>query len=399
MANYFTTPNMDLTVPYVNVDPGPDYANNINNSFSLIDAHDHSSGKGVQITPSGLNINAALTFNGNPLTNASYVEFQLQSSGPGVSQSLYVQNGSESPARPDLWYYDGSSAVQLTNNGSVNATIANLPGESYGAGTFTWKQGVGSTTPAAFDIGAITLRPNVAGTTNGITLQTGAISSAWTLTLPTLPSVTSFLTVDSSGNISSATALDGVLTTANLSASAGILGSQLSASAGILGSQLLGSPTIEPTQLYSGVSVSSATTVTVNSTSMTQMISIAAPTGVNGRVALISFSSTTTSGGSADIEVGGSNVSASGISGQIEILYVVPGHPGITVASFYIPANAAFPGSSANVLFYPAAAINTVHYGNGGIIPSGGNYILQAAATGSGSYVTINNLIMQVVWL
>ncbi len=380
MANYFTTPNMDLTVPYVNVDPGPDYANNINNSFSLIDSHDHSSGKGVQITPSGLNINAALTLNGNPLTNASYVEFQLQLSNPGVSQGLYVQNGSESPARPDLWYYDGSSAVQLTNNGSVNATIANLPGESYGAGTFTWKQGVGSTTPAAFDIGAITLRPNVAGATNGITLQTGAISSAWTLTLPTLPSATSFLTVDSSGNISSATALDGALTTANLSASAGILGSQLANNTVTPANCITPSTFVASTTLGSTVT-NSNTTATIT---YTPALSIAIPAAfTTSRPIYVVFTGTT----DGDWEVSAtqpSNVSASTeIYGVVQMkMYAGP----TTFATYSITCGGSTITDSGGTVHYAAVFLpaNSISF----LVPPGWNASATNISIAVGSYLS-----------
>ncbi len=49
----------------VSVTPGPDWATNLNTSLDAIDNHDHTSGKGVRITPAAMNINAALEFNGN----------------------------------------------------------------------------------------------------------------------------------------------------------------------------------------------------------------------------------------------------------------------------------------------------------------------------------------------
>ena len=51
----------------VSVTPGPDWATNLNTSLDAIDAHDHTSNKGVRIVPSAININAALEFNGNNL--------------------------------------------------------------------------------------------------------------------------------------------------------------------------------------------------------------------------------------------------------------------------------------------------------------------------------------------
>jgi hypothetical protein len=40
---------MNLPVPIVSVDPGPDWATNINACMAAIDGHDHSTGKGVPI--------------------------------------------------------------------------------------------------------------------------------------------------------------------------------------------------------------------------------------------------------------------------------------------------------------------------------------------------------------
>ena len=97
-----------------------------------------------------------------------------------------------------MWYTDGNGVpIQLTSGGLVNATIASLPGESYAAGTFFWKQGNLSTTPANFDIGSITLRPNVAGTTFGVVLNPPAgITSEYDIQLPLLPASNSFMLLD-----------------------------------------------------------------------------------------------------------------------------------------------------------------------------------------------------------
>jgi len=200
---YTTSSNMSLTIPSVGSQPGPDYASNINNSLTLIDQHDHSQGRGVQITPDGLNINTALNMQDNSLTNVTDVVFSAQTSSSTV-QALYVAPGTESPAVNDLFFNDGDgNIVQLTSGGAVNATAASIPGESYAGGTFFWKQGTGSTTPANFDIGSITLRPNTAATTNGVRLSPpSAISTQYDIALPELPaSTTNILSMDVSGNM------------------------------------------------------------------------------------------------------------------------------------------------------------------------------------------------------
>lgn len=208
------SPNMSLPVPVVGTEQGPDYALDVNSCLTLIDGHDHSPGSGVQVTPAGLNINTTLTFNSQQATNVLSVSFTAQGTASAVLQSLSVAPGTESPDPiQDLWYTDGAgTAIQITAGGLVNSTVGSLPGESYSAGTFFWKQGTGSTIPANFDIGSIVLRPNVAATSFGTTLQPpSAIASAYTLTLPPDPSTASgskFLILSTAGVITGGALVD-----------------------------------------------------------------------------------------------------------------------------------------------------------------------------------------------
>lgn len=199
--------NMNLPVPGVGNEAGPDYAFDVNSCLTLVDQHDHSPGRGVQITPAGLNINASLTMNDNSLTDVNEIVFEAQDSPDSTLQSLYVAPGIESPLTEDLWFTDGNGVqVQITSGGTVNATIASIPGESFSAGTFFWKQGTGSTTPANFDIGSITIRPNLPATTYGVRLTPNAgISSQYDLILPLLPLSNSVMTLDQFGNITTPT--------------------------------------------------------------------------------------------------------------------------------------------------------------------------------------------------
>ena len=119
-----TSPNMNLTVPIAastatgTGDTGPGYAINISNDLlTTIDQHDHSTGKGVQITPAGLNINSDLTINQNNLNQLRSARFVSQASGlvgVGDVASVYVQAG-------DLWYVNSNGTnVQLTTGSQVN---------------------------------------------------------------------------------------------------------------------------------------------------------------------------------------------------------------------------------------------------------------------------------------
>ncbi len=208
MSNVIVSQNMLLPVPVPGVDPGPDYANNLNSSLNIIDGHNHSPGSGVQINPMGLNINSNLNIQGNQLTNVYGVLFSAPASS---SQTTFLYTAPQSGGGVyDLYYNDGAgNVIPLTKAGVVNSTASSIPGESYSAGTFTWKQGAGSTTPANFDIGSITIRPNVSSTTYGITVSPpSGISSAYSLVLPALPSATSIMQLDNSGNITASLTVD-----------------------------------------------------------------------------------------------------------------------------------------------------------------------------------------------
>jgi hypothetical protein len=211
------SPQMSLPVPVVGEENGPQFAIDINNCMSIIDGHNHTLGSGALVPTAGLDINTSLSFQGNSATSVGSIVFTPQASPLTGVATLYVApNGGTGV--DDLWYDDGAgNQIALTLSGAVNATIANLPGESYSGGTFTWAQGPGSTTPAFFDIASVTIRPATAGTTNGVTVNPpSAISSAYSIYLPPLPGATSFLTIDTGGNI-----------TGNIATSGGIAGSNI----------------------------------------------------------------------------------------------------------------------------------------------------------------------------
>lgn len=242
MSTVLISPNMNLPSPIPGSTPGPEWSYDIASCLSILDSHDHSSGKGVQISPNGLNINADLPFNGNNITLLKTIRFSAQgapitSSSPNVG-CLYVSGN-------ELYFNDatGGHQVQITTNGSVNAgagSITGLPSgtasASFSSGTFVFQSA--TNTAANIDGRSIVLR-NSSASSKGLTLNPPAAMAAdFSLTLPTVPVSTCFLQIDSSGNFSGSIPVSAGLTTSNLSASAGILGSQLSASAAIIGAQI-----------------------------------------------------------------------------------------------------------------------------------------------------------------
>ena len=208
MSDTTISPNMNLIVPVVGQDPGPDWANNLNADLGILDEHNHSPGQGVQINPAGLNINADLPLNGNNLTLVKTVNFVSQlaplAGAPPNLGAIYV-------AGNELFYNDeAGNVVPITHNGSVNAGAGSITGLPNGTASVSYS-GIAQTytfqsatnTPANLDGGSITLRP-IAISPNGITINAPpSLPASYSLTLPgALPGVTSAINVDPSGNMS-----------------------------------------------------------------------------------------------------------------------------------------------------------------------------------------------------
>ncbi len=206
------SPNMNLQIPVVSQEPGPQYAVDVNTSLLTIDQHNHAFGNGVQITPNGLNINADLNFQNNNATALRTVRFTPQiSTITAASPDL----GCLYESGVDLYYNDGAgNIVRITQSGGVAGSPGSISGltspasASYSAGsqTFTWQSD--ANTAANMDFGSAILR-NITASSNGVTLSPpAALAADYTITLPAgLPGSASFLTIDSSGNMGDSIAL------------------------------------------------------------------------------------------------------------------------------------------------------------------------------------------------
>jgi hypothetical protein len=119
MSNSTTSPNMNLVVPIVGSEAGPQYATDINTSLGIIDSHNHSPGFGVQINTLGLNINSSLTFNGNFATSLAGLTLTPQSTLPIVN-TIYESG-------VDLYYLDVvGNNVRITQAGSLAGTPGSI---------------------------------------------------------------------------------------------------------------------------------------------------------------------------------------------------------------------------------------------------------------------------------
>lgn len=137
-----TSPNMNLTIPAVGVTIGPTWATDINASLNLIDAHDHSSGKGVQVTPSGMNISADLAIQSHNLTGIRSVRLQPYTSA-GTFNATASDVGALLEISPDLYYRDANgNLIRLTISGGPNSgtgNISGLPSTPTGGAGIAWQ--------------------------------------------------------------------------------------------------------------------------------------------------------------------------------------------------------------------------------------------------------------------
>lgn len=116
-----TLPNMNLAQPGILTEPGPTWAGDLNADLALIDAHNHTSGKGVQVPSAGLNINANLPFNNNAPTGMAYATLNAAAAPVPTSTILNSVYVAQVSGRNELFYQDGNGInVQLTSTGAVN---------------------------------------------------------------------------------------------------------------------------------------------------------------------------------------------------------------------------------------------------------------------------------------
>ena len=119
-----TTSNMSLNEPSVGTTAGPTWATETNSNWESIDTHDHTSGKGVQLTPSSLNINGDLEFNSNSATELKNVIFDSSVSAASTNYSVYQASGNL------YWRNNSGTAVQITDGSAVKTTGGSISGMS-----------------------------------------------------------------------------------------------------------------------------------------------------------------------------------------------------------------------------------------------------------------------------
>lgn len=201
-----TTPYMSLVLPIPTLEPGPTWASELVTAFGVLDAHNHTSGSGVEIPSAGININADLNVNNYNFTNFRSTRYQDQGSAlvqPTDLGCLYIAGG-------NLYYNNGTGvAIQITAGAALNAASIGGIGGDYGTSTasvyYTSAQTMfyftqSSNTVAFISAGAYSFYENLLSGF-ATTLQCSpSIGASYTLDLPpALPTVQGVFAADSAG--------------------------------------------------------------------------------------------------------------------------------------------------------------------------------------------------------
>jgi len=166
----------------------------------------------VPISPSGMSINSDLSFMNNNATilrSSRYFANVSPLALPADIGCVYV-------AGVDLYFNDvNGNQIRITQTGSVAGsagTITGLPSgtasAAYNAGSSTFIFQSATVTPANIDGGSYILR-NLVANSKGLTLNPpNAMAADYSITLPSLPAVTNFMTMTAGGIIGAAANVD-----------------------------------------------------------------------------------------------------------------------------------------------------------------------------------------------
>lgn len=114
------TPNLGITKPVIHTTLDPEWSQDINAGTDLIDAHDHSPGKGAPIHSNAIDIDANLSMQGYDLTNLNQLTFNRAATVPTGVYSFYWYSN-------ELWLQNGGGVpLQLTQNSGTKLLVENI---------------------------------------------------------------------------------------------------------------------------------------------------------------------------------------------------------------------------------------------------------------------------------
>ena len=204
-----TTPNLGLTQP---TDHGDNdvWGVELNNNNTLIDQHNHTAGKGVQVPSAGVLINADLAWASNAATGLKLTSFAeiTAAAAAAYTDAIYVRSTDH-----NLYFRNASGVdVQITNGNTINLTlVGGIVGDYTAAGAQVyyddatrtyWFQQEGAPRPwAGIRTGDIQLYEKAASIANNVTLKSpSALAASYTVTMPAaLPATQKLLQMTAAG--------------------------------------------------------------------------------------------------------------------------------------------------------------------------------------------------------
>lgn len=204
-----TSVNIGMDIPIINQTSSPYFETYLIQALNKLDSHDHSTGKGLQISQNSLTISDTMKFNDVDLADVYAIGFTnptlLGATPP--SASIYFLNG-------NLYIKDGSAnIIQLTSGGGINTSaLGTISGNMAGSGAsvtyfdtderFMFFSAASSPVKLAnVRVGQLEVGGTVGGAyTYTANLQVPTLSASYTYTLPNaLPSINSFASINTSG--------------------------------------------------------------------------------------------------------------------------------------------------------------------------------------------------------
>ena len=222
-----TLPNMSIVLPTLGADIGT-WDDKINDALTLVDAHDHKSGKGLRINTTAIEIDADLTIAGYALTNVGKAAFTAVTALSSGSQTFFV-----SSADNELyWRSNGGTNIKVTSGSTLNISlVGGIAGDYTSVGAevayddsndrYTFKQ-EGTKPWARIACGPVRIfEYNTLETVYVELAVDAALASSYTLTFPAaLPASTFPIGVSSAGVLSYTGVFTGAITATDLKNSA-----------------------------------------------------------------------------------------------------------------------------------------------------------------------------------
>lgn len=212
-------PNMSITLPTLGGDSGT-WDSELNDALGVIDVHDHTSGKGVQIPVAAIDINADLPMDGFGFTGVKSVAFAQIAALTAGAVTLYVDTSNHEL----YWRTAGGVNVKLTAGSSINTTlVGGIVGDYSSVGAllayddanhrYTFEEPSGKWAYiASADVRLYQFDTNESVY---VALKApDALSAPYTITFPTaVPGSQVLLQMDASGNLIASNTIPGAVTT------------------------------------------------------------------------------------------------------------------------------------------------------------------------------------------